>query len=177
MTATSMEVATDVFRNEYMRLLASIESNLRIKENAQQAQRDGQIQLDIDRGKVQAHRLQLDLRESRLAQRQEQTGDSDLSAAENVLSQAQRVAKKVAADVAAVSRELERSNSDISEMYSELYSLEATKDDVPIYKAAVSRLLGLIREQSAKVMQAEELATRNVPVLTDLEQEEESECG
>jgi hypothetical protein len=173
MTATSMEVATDVFRSEYLRLSSSIESSLRSKENFEQTQRDNQIQLDIDRGKVKAHRLQLDLRESQLTQRQEQAGDSDLSAAEKALSQAQSLGQQLASEVAALSGQLDRSNSDISETNSQLYGLEASINDVPLYEAAINRLLALIREQSAKLFEAQDLTARTVPILADLKEKEE----
>jgi hypothetical protein len=172
MTATSMEVATDVFRSEYLRLSSSIESSLRSKENFEQAQRDNQIQLDIDRGKVKAHRSQLDLRESQLTQRQEQAGDSDLSAAEKALSQAQSLREQLASEVAALSGQLDRSNSDISETNSQLYGLEASINDVPLYEAAINRLLALIREQSAKLLEAQDLTARTVPILADLKEKE-----
>ena len=162
MTTNSVEIETDIFRENYFKTQDQIESYKATRDAMESELRKLQVEYEFKKRKIKDLQFNLEVRESVLRERESHLSEDEIRELPELLHkqailEQQRESKYNHIDE--IKYKTENTYQNISKELDRTVQLSTVRNDIPVLKTECEGLIKSIRTKTNRIMELEEIAT------------------
>lgn len=171
MTTNSVEIETDVFRENYFKTQNEIEQYKSTRDELESELRKLQVEFEFKQRKIRDSEFNYEVRKSILDERESHISDDEIRGLPELIHQQAILEQKKESkynQIDDIKYKIETIYKNISKVLDQTVELSTVRNDIPLLKTECEGLISAIQMKTNRIMELEEISTKQTNELNRL---------